>query len=190
MPNGNGVASGGSFNYWDRSYNGSGSVTTDNAPLSGGLGDLTDGVIATQNWNLVENVAGTGPYVGWRNLDPTITFQFASTASFDSVVIDFDDSDGNGGVAAPLGVVINGTNFAISDPAGSAPFAATFQLGGLNTSQIVIQIKRRAQWVFASEVRFFGPTTTVVPEPGTIASACLGAVVLLTAHRHRRRRSA
>lgn len=57
MPNGNGTATGGFFNYWDRDYTGNGSVapisaphTNDGEALSGGLGDLTDGVIATQDW--------------------------------------------------------------------------------------------------------------------------------------------
>ena len=48
MPNGGGDASGGTYNYWDGSYSGSGSTTTDAAALSGGLGDLTDGIIATE----------------------------------------------------------------------------------------------------------------------------------------------
>jgi len=38
----------GSYNYWDETYNGSGCVTCDNAALSGGRGDLTDGIIATE----------------------------------------------------------------------------------------------------------------------------------------------
>ncbi len=61
MPNGYGMASGGSFNYWDGSYSGSGDRSTDYAPLSGGLGDLTDGVIATQSWIEVENVEAPAP---------------------------------------------------------------------------------------------------------------------------------
>ncbi|MFV2066020.1 MAG: hypothetical protein ACC645_03505 [Pirellulales bacterium] len=38
------------------------------ASLSGGLGDLTDGVIATENWYIVEPPDGpNGPYVGWNH---------------------------------------------------------------------------------------------------------------------------
>jgi len=64
-PNGDGQAHGGSYNYWDGTYTGSGSTTTDGAALSGGTGALTDGVISTQPWYNVSNVAGTGQYVGW-----------------------------------------------------------------------------------------------------------------------------
>ena len=37
MANGNGQASGGSFNYWDLSYTGSGNAAADNSALSGGF---------------------------------------------------------------------------------------------------------------------------------------------------------
>jgi hypothetical protein len=73
MPNGYGTATGGNFNYWDLNYTGSGSTNVDGAPLSGGLGDLTDGIIASGRWNTVENGAGTGPYVGWQTVHPTIS---------------------------------------------------------------------------------------------------------------------
>src|SRR5438067_2130557 len=65
MPNGFGRASGGMYNYWDKQYTGTGSTMTDGALLTGGLGDLTDGVIAGGHWYDVENIQGTGPYVGW-----------------------------------------------------------------------------------------------------------------------------
>ena len=88
MLNGNGVASSGNFNYWDLNYSGAGATTVDNAALSGGLGDLTDGVIASDNWINVENLAGTGPYVGWRHVvapDPKVTFRFAGPIDLDSI---------------------------------------------------------------------------------------------------------
>ena len=65
MPNGNGQAVGGSFNYWDLNYTGTGSTTTDGAALSGGVGDLTDGYVEAQSWNNIESGSGSGPYVGW-----------------------------------------------------------------------------------------------------------------------------
>ena len=75
MPNGAGQASGAGpsgFNYWDGTYNGSGNVHQDGAPLSGGVGALTNGIISTQPFYLVENAAGTGPYVGWGTVNPQI----------------------------------------------------------------------------------------------------------------------
>ena len=57
MPNG-GSDSG--FYYWDRKYLSPDNMT-DYGNLTGGLGDLTDGTVASENFYLVENVAGTGP---------------------------------------------------------------------------------------------------------------------------------
>jgi hypothetical protein len=104
-PNGNT----GSYNYWDDTYTGSGSKTTDGALLSGGVGVLTDGVVASDNWYVTEAPAGPGPYVGWLAFNPTITFHFASTIDFQNVGIYFDDANGAGGVSAPQNVNINGT---------------------------------------------------------------------------------
>ncbi len=133
MLNGNGQAIGGSFNYWDKNYTGSGNTTQDNAPLSGGLGDLTDGVIATDNWLNVENVAGEGPYVGWLSLDPTITFNFANIVNIDSVTIYVDDYNGvgAGNVRVPHSVNLSmgGASFSsgtLVDPPSSAPTSLLF----------------------------------------------------------------
>jgi MYXO-CTERM domain-containing protein len=177
MPNG----FSGSFNYWDENYTGSGNKTTDGAALSGGLGDLTDGILAADNWNIVEAPAGNGPYVGWT-IDPLITFNFASPISFQTVQIHFDDSNGNGGVSAPASVSINGTNFLVTDPAGSAPFLQSFNVAPLNltTSQLNIQLFRSNTWVFASEVRFITATASgVAPEPWSVSLLALGGLAFV-----------
>ena len=96
MPNGNS----GSFNYWDDTYSGAGNNHLDAAPLSGGLGDLTDGVIATDNWFVTE-VTNHGPYVAWDSYNPILNFHFSSITPFSNVRIYFDDADGRGGVTAP-----------------------------------------------------------------------------------------
>lgn len=150
----------GSFTYWDDSYSGSGSTTTSGAALSGGLGDLTDGIIASANWN-----GSPGLYVGWT-INPIITFHFASLYDFQTVRIHFDDANGFGGVSAPAGVNINGTPFAIADPAGSAPFFADFDISGFApTDSLTIQLLKRNTWVFASEFQF---EATPVPIPSAI----------------------
>ena len=92
-------------------------MTTDGAPLSGGLGDLTDGVIATDNWVVTEPPAGNGPYVGWT-IDPVITFNFAPGTTVNAMTIYVDDANGNGGVSTPGGVRINGgAPIGLADPA-------------------------------------------------------------------------
>ena len=137
----------GSYQYWDENYTGAGCVTCDNAALSGGKGDLTDGIIATDNWLVVEAPAGNGPYVGW-NIDPTITFHWNAATSISSVTFYFDDSNGAGGVSAPSSVTVNGTDYAVADPAGSAPFSFTANGVSFSGNDLVVTIHRGNSWVF------------------------------------------
>lgn len=165
----------GSYNYWDETYSGVGNTTTDGAPLSGGTGDLTDGVVATDNWYVVEAPAGNGPYVGWT-IDPVITFNFSSLVSIDSVTIYADDSDGAGGVSLPTGVTIDGTLYDVDETmAGANPKALTFSGLDLDVTSLDIQLHRSNQWVFVSEVQFDGEP---VPEPATLAVLGLGALAM------------
>jgi hypothetical protein len=193
MLNGNGVATGGSFNYWDLFYTGSGSTNVDNAPLSGGLGDLTDGVIAVANWNTVENGAGTGPYVGWRFAfapNPVVTFRFPTAVFLDSITVYVDDSNGAGGVSPPASVDIGleggpYTNFLTPDPPGSAPTSYTFSGLGLAGSAFDVRFNNLNEWVFVSEVTFDG-VIGVIPEPSTLVLAC-GALAAAMILRRKRR---
>lgn len=167
MPNGYGRAHDGSFNYWDKAYTGSGNTSLDFAPLSGGLGDLTDGVVATDRWDRVENLEGTGPYVGWSLMDPVITFHFATTHTFGQVVVWHDDANGYGNVATPQAftVTVGGRSqrFEITDPAGDAPFASTLTLGaGFTGDTLSLQVHRFDSATMLSEVQI-----SAVPEPAT-----------------------
>jgi hypothetical protein len=195
MLNGYGQASGGSFNYWDGAYNGIGNPRQDHAPLLAGTGDLTDGIVATQSWWLVENVEGTGPYVGWRDTDPDISFYFAQAQTFESVTIWHDDADGFGNVSTPAGFVVTvasrddsrrprSETFLIGDPDGDAPFASTLTLGdGWTGDALVLRVLRRDGATMLSEVAF---QAMPVPEPATWAMWLAGA--LATGGWARRRR--
>ena len=119
-PNGDGQAHSGSFNYWDAAYTGSGLTTMDGAPLSGGVGDLTDGVVANDFWFNTENNAGTGPYVGWRGdvgvHNPIVTFHFLGAPIVNMIAIHLDNSL-TGGVGTPDAILIDGTSYAFTGPA-------------------------------------------------------------------------
>jgi hypothetical protein len=186
LPNGDGQAHGGTFNYWDKAYSGTGNTSTDGAALSGGRGDLTDGVVATQNWLQAENADGTGPYVGWRDTDPTIVFHFAQSLRFSSITLHADDADGEGGVFAPGGIVIGGTTYSFADPAGSAP--NTFTVNGLDLmgQDIAVTLLRRdsSSWTFVSEVSFLA---TAVPEPAQWGLGLAGLAAMASLERLGRR---
>ncbi len=186
MPNGYGQAHGGSFNYWDKGYTGSGNTTLDFAPLSGGLGDLTDGVVATQRWDLVENVDGTGPYVGWSGIDPVITFHFAQAHTFSQVVVWHDDAEGHGNVATPAAFTVTvgalSQRFEITDPAGDTPFASILVLGpGFTGGSLQLEVHRFDTATMLSEVQI-----SAVPEPDSAALLAAGAGLLLALRRRSR----
>jgi hypothetical protein len=187
-PNGDGQAHSGSFNYWDLNYTGAGATNVDGAALSGGHGDLTDGVVAPDFWFNVENGAGTGPYVGWRGdvgvQDPLITFNFSGSPTIDSILIQMDNSH-TGGVGAPAQILVDGVNQAFVAPAVGA--IGTVTLGGLNLSggshTIQFVQDQTFVWTFVSEVSFFGG---VVPEPATWAMLVTGFGMIGAVVRRRR----
>lgn len=201
MPNGSGRASGGNFNYWDLGYNGSGATTVDGAPLSGGVGDLTDGIVATSNWNNVENIGGTGPYVGWRSTvtpNPTIMFHFTpsplDTVEFLSLTLYLDDADGYGGVSVPSQIRIrvgSGLDeyFPVTDPIGNTPLAFNIDLHHQVGDDIEVQLFNSNQWIFLSEVGFDGLIITHddfgTPEPGSMALLAAGLAGLGLIRRRR-----
>lgn len=204
----------GAFTYFDDSYNGSGNTATALAALSGGLGDLTDGIIATDNW-----FNTPGAYVGWLSIDPTITFYFSGPVNIDSVTFYFDDSNGAGGVSPPTQVQIStpatATAGPVPDPDSGLPFAFTFSglletidSGsfsvpgiGVNVSSLEIRVSslvadpispfinppvRSPFWIMLSEVQFDdGRVVAAVPEPMTLS--LLGAGLAGIAAMRRRR---
>jgi len=179
----------GSYEYWDETYTGAGCVTCTFAPLSGGLGDLTDGVIATDNWYVTEAPPGNGPYVGWT-LDPTITFNFAPSTAIDSISIYYDDSNGAGGVSTPRSFIINGVVYNVVDDPGSAPGVFTLSGLGFLGDTFTVTAVRNNSWVFLSEVSFASKGTGVVPEPASWALMLGGFGLVGGAMRSRRRTSA
>lgn len=153
---------------------------TDNGPLSGGLGLLTNGIAATTNWNTGSAVPAASPfhgtYVGWT-IDPTITFSFAQPYDFTNVRIHFDIAN-SGGVGAPGPVTINGIAHPVTLPGGTDPFWEDFDISALApTNTLVIGLTRTNSWLMVSEFDFgVVVTPTAAPEPATLALVGLGLV--------------
>ncbi|OWV34278.1 hypothetical protein B5C34_12970 [Pacificimonas flava] len=182
----------GTYNYWDDSYDGAGSRTTDYAALTGGTGQLTDGIIASAPYSVVEPAAGPGPYVGWRYnvfggpyIYPVITFSFAGDYSFDQAVIHFDDADGQGGVdhIQRVDVAQRGVQ-SFGDPAGSGPTSIGVDLTGLSGNVVSLQLVGADQWQFVSEIEFFG-SSLAVPAPGALGLVGLGTFAAASLRRRR-----
>ncbi len=183
----------GLYNYWDDSYSGTGNNQKNLAPLSGGLGDLTDGIIATENWIDVEDPPGPhGPYVGWVNMDPTITFHFGESVNVGKVVLHVDDR-GSAKPPESVGISMDGLPalyFAVDDPPSSDPFAITLSNLDLTGESLALEVFVRDgpsdwDWVFLSEVEFESAHT---PEPTTfVIWSLLGTLGIIVGWRRRRR---
>jgi hypothetical protein len=170
MPNGGSST----YSYWDDNYNGSGNKTVDYAPLSGGLGDLTDGVIASHNWNYGNDEHWL--YVGWT-INPVITFHFEQDVNLDSMTLYLDDSNNTGMVMPPSQINVSAggikRTYAVDDPSSGDPFALTLTDIDLTGNSIDVQLFNRSIWMMLSEVQFAG---SVVPEPSI--SILLGTCAL------------
>jgi hypothetical protein len=147
----------GTYTYFDDAYDGEGDNSVPLAPLSGGLGDLTDGVIATQNWN-----ATPGPYVGWVSVNPTITFHFDSWVRVRRVTLYLDDSNGAGGVYPPVQVNIamgdTTLELSVTDPPGGQPFSVSFDDLGLSGDMLQLTLidNNSSRYMMLSEVEIYG----------------------------------
>jgi hypothetical protein len=183
MPNG----STGSFVYHDRSYP-SPNNAINGAFLSGGSGDLTNGVVAPNFWFNVENGAGTGPYVGWLNSNTPalqIQFLFNGAPTIDRIRIHIDNSL-SGGVAQPSSYRINGTPWAFTPLAAQSIGFVELTGPAVTGDALTLGMSYTGGfgWIFASEVEFYGTSgTTVVPLPAAAWLLLAGLGVLGAAGR-------
>ena len=185
MPNGDGQAHGGTYNYWDASYDGHGHRHHDDSFLHGGTGALTDGIVATQAWDAVSNAQGTGDYVGWKG-SPTITFRFAGSVTIEAITLVVDDSN-VGGVTSPSAVIVDGVTYDNSHYADWFGGTQAITLGGLHIvgDSVTVTLVDPTSWVFMTEATFDGSVTSV-PEPGSIGMMLAGVALLSWKARRRR----
>ncbi|NEZ65146.1 hypothetical protein D0962_20605 [Leptolyngbyaceae cyanobacterium CCMR0082] len=164
---------GGSWTYFDESYDGTGDNTSGAAFLSGGTGDLTDGIVADGSWFQVEHVSD-GPYVGWKTIEPDIDFQFDGITNINEVTIYVDDANNYGRVNTPdqVNIIMNGVmkSFSIVDPLGAGPLSITFSDLNLAGSSLELQLRdsrNSVDWIFLSEVEFkTGDSDTILGDIG------------------------
>jgi PEP-CTERM motif len=174
----------GVFGYQDDTYNG----TNSGGMLTGGTGDLTDGVIAPGHWFTTPT-----PWVGWANSDPTLVFRFASGTILDTVDFYFDNAMGAGAVQLPRSVTLSfdGGPLMITPTITTDAIIGrySYNLGGIMTSSLTATLVRSDQWVMLTEATFNGTNPTVggaVPEPASWAMMLGGFGLVGSAMRRRK----
>jgi hypothetical protein len=175
MPNGER----GAFDYYDESYSGEGNLTTGLSALTGGKGDLTDGVIPESGWNV-----DSAPFVGWVSVSPTIRFHWEETAKVEGVTFHFYDSEGAGGVSAPLAVRLSNGTETVVHPINDSPASgrSVVVVDGLDLQGDFLDatIEKADGWIMLSEVTFEGQ---FVPEPTTGLLGAIAVALLLIRRR-------
>lgn len=182
--------------YRDDTYGGPGATGNPNvngSSLAGGLGQLTDGVLGTNN--IADN--GYFDWIGWSTIQPTITFNFGALASIDRISFRTANNSPSFSDVAVFGSAsrsysIDGVTFfslanyltTATDRTGDAsrwvdiPFAVNAQyvrvqlfdgtkIGGTNPGA--------KPWIFVSEATGDG---IYLPEPGAIALLGFGLMGL------------
>ena len=139
---------------------------------------LTDGVTGADDWTANLGKGNAYEWVGWHKVNPTITFQFGSTVTINTVNIDFNRCENTGWIYIPSSVTIGGTPFSLSQNALPDNSRGYLSFNGSWTgSSLTIDLARRSpynlyySWVFVDEVTFDG--VSAVPEPSTIIAGAL-----------------
>lgn len=135
--------------------------------LSGGLGELTDGGIAADEYSV-----NPAPYVCWFSQNPTITFDFARVISLASVTSCYEHETPFSGVHTPKEFsfgVVGGPSLiqTVIDQAGDAPQSTTLtfatDLVGQYFDMTIVQgVTGDTSWAMVSEVAF---TSASLPLP-------------------------
>lgn len=174
--------------YIDETYNGMGNPLVDSSFLSGGTGQLTDGVVGGND--ILAN--GSFEWLGWFEVQPSIRFDFGQPARLDTFSVHAASVSFFGDVDLPGTITIDfsddGVNFAnpivrtTTRPERDNPLSQWIDtdLGGVTARYARAFFTDGDQpWIFLSETQFTG----VLPTP---AAAALGIGGLMLGTRRRR----
>lgn len=168
----------GTWTYHDDTYNGTGNPSLDATELTGGLGQLFDGIVGGDR---IGTDLGNGPayeWVGWNNVIPTITFDFDTPKALTSIAI---HSNNEGNTVGLFGSVTlefsnDGSNWT-SAGAAVVRTTTTMERRDKRARFMVIPFQRTARylratfadgwepWIFISEIDFNRP-----PDPVQLAA--------------------
>lgn len=180
--------------YLDNKYTGgTGDKNTAGSALAGGSGLLTDGATST-SVNPTSTTAAPF-YVGWKSVDPSITFKFSSKMAIDQVDLYTHNAGSLVNGATILGPTaykiewsLDGTSWttAVNRTGITYGSSGTQTLTSSNLHTLIdganyvrLSLTRNTStpsWVLLQEVKFTG---LAVPEPTSLAVLGIGAAALL-----------
>jgi YVTN family beta-propeller protein len=174
---------GGDGPYRDNTYSGNGCLSCDGAPLSGGLGKLTDGVLGGDDW-----ASDPKLWVGWDIAEPTITFDFGDVKTFGLVRIHSNNFQ-TGAVflwdAVTLDFSNDGQNFSnaftyTTTDAQKADRTARFidvPVPNIPARFVRARFSHTQQWVFISEFQFRTAAVDTTPPGMKLVAPANGGLV-------------
>jgi len=160
---GEGIAQGGTYNYFDDTGR-----------------QLIDGIYGVNDWSANLGNGNAYEWVGWRFADPVITFQFSGPVTVNQVGIDFNRAEESTAlIFLPGTVSIGGTDFTVaSDAIPNDTRGTLFFNGSWSGTTLTINLVHANPntWIFVDEMTFDG---VVIPEPSVFMLLTGGLGLLL-----------
>lgn len=172
--------------YRDETYGGPGAMgnpAADSSFLSGGLGQLTDGVVGTNS--IFDNASFD--WVGWLEVSPVISFDFGQQVTLESLGLHAASvSSIFGDVDLPSSIIWEFSNDGVTFGNSATRTTTAAEANNPDSQWLDLSVDRTARyaratlidgqqpWIFVSEFRFRG-----VPTPGATALAGVACLIVL-----------